>query len=61
MPEEPTMPDLVELIRRNVEAFVEARNAWVTTWDGGKIVRTTMYTDLDEGRAAAERLAHERG
>jgi len=55
------MPDLVELIRRNVEAFVEARNAWVTTWDGGKIVRTTMYTDLDEGRAAAERLAHERG
>ena len=55
------MPDLVELIRRNVEALVEARNGWVTTWDGGKIVRTTMYTDLDEGRAAAERLAHERG
>jgi hypothetical protein len=30
-------------------------------WEDGKIVRTTNYSDVDEGRAAAERLAEERG
>jgi ketosteroid isomerase-like protein len=40
---------------------VEARNAWVSIWDGGKIVRNTLYTDIGEARAAAKRLAEERG
>jgi ketosteroid isomerase-like protein len=42
-------------------AHVEARNAWVTTWDDGKAVRITVFTDIDEGCAAAERLAEETG
>jgi hypothetical protein len=35
----------------------------VTLWVDGVIVRNTIYpeTDIDEARAAAERLAHERG
>jgi hypothetical protein len=43
------------------EAHVEARNARVTIWDDGKVVRQTLYTDVDEARADAERLAEERG
>jgi uncharacterized protein (TIGR02246 family) len=42
-------------------ALVVARNAWVMTWQDGKVRQATMYPDLDEGRAAAERLAEERG
>jgi ketosteroid isomerase-like protein len=42
------------------DAVVEARNPWVFTWEGGRIVRTTMFPDIDEARAAAERLAEER-
>jgi hypothetical protein len=30
-------------------------------WEDGLIVRVTNYTDIDEARAAAERLAEERG
>jgi ketosteroid isomerase-like protein len=40
---------------------VQLRYAAVNMWEDGKIVRTTNYTDIDEGRAAAERLAKERG
>jgi len=29
--------------------------------EDGKIARITNYTDIDEARAAAERLAEERG
>jgi hypothetical protein len=29
-------------------------------WEDGKIVRMTNYRDIDEARAAAERLAEER-
>jgi hypothetical protein len=29
-------------------------------WVEGMIVRTTVYADIDEARAAAERLAQER-
>jgi hypothetical protein len=29
-------------------------------WSGGLIVRNTTYTEVDEARAAAERLAKER-
>jgi ketosteroid isomerase-like protein len=40
---------------------VEARVAAVVVWDDGKVVRNTMYADIDMARAAAERLAEERG
>jgi ketosteroid isomerase-like protein len=40
---------------------IELRYASVTEWEDGKIVRITNYTDIDEARAAAERLAEERG
>jgi hypothetical protein len=32
----------------------------VGVWEDGKIVRMTNYRDIDEARAAAERLAEER-
>ena len=41
--------------------WVETRFASVVTWVGALIERTTFYTDIDEARAAAERLAQERG
>ena len=41
--------------------FVEQRAAWVTVWTDGLIERSAFYTDIDEARAAAERLAEERG
>ena len=40
---------------------VELRYAAVSEWEDGKIARITNYTDVDEARAAAERLAQERG
>jgi ketosteroid isomerase-like protein len=42
-------------------ARVQARAGWVYEWARGKIVRITTYMDIDEARAAAERLAEERG
>ena len=42
-------------------AHVQMRFASVTTWVDGLIERNTNYTDIDEGRVAAERLAEERG
>jgi len=33
----------------------------VTTWAHGLIERATYYADIDEARAAAERLGQERG
>ena len=39
---------------------IELRYASVTEWEDGKIARITNYTDIDEARAAAERLALER-
>ena len=41
--------------------FVEFRYASVSTWTDGIIERVTTYTDIDEARAAAKRLAEERG
>ena len=41
--------------------FAELRYAAVMTWADGLIERITFYTDIDEARAAAERLAEERG
>ena len=41
--------------------FVESRTARVTVWMNGLIERAAIYTDIDQARAAAERLAQERG
>jgi ketosteroid isomerase-like protein len=42
-------------------AQVTFRYATVTIWREGLIARQTNYTDVDEARAAAQRLAEERG
>ncbi len=42
-------------------AEVPFRFASVTIWREGRVERQTNYTDIDEARAAAERLADERG
>jgi ketosteroid isomerase-like protein len=39
---------------------VEQQRGWVTLWVKGKIARIVIYLDIDEARAAAERLAGER-
>ena len=39
---------------------VRQREGWVYVLVGGLIARLTIY-ELDEGRAAADRLAEERG
>ena len=41
--------------------FVQLRYAEISVWAEAKIERSTTYTDIDEARAAAERLAQERG
>jgi hypothetical protein len=45
----------------NSTGRVQRREAYVLEWVGDMIRKTTVYTDIDEGRAAAERLAQERG
>jgi ketosteroid isomerase-like protein len=42
-------------------AFVQGRQGFVSLNDGYLITRITSYTDIDQARAAAERLAEERG
>jgi ketosteroid isomerase-like protein len=42
-------------------AFVETRIGVVAIWREGRVARVTSYQDFDEARAAAERLAQERG
>ena len=42
-------------------APIQAREAQVTEWKDGLVVRITVYIDIDEARAAAEGLAQERG
>jgi ketosteroid isomerase-like protein len=42
-------------------ASVQLRYASVIEWSGDLIVRNTTYPDIDEARAAAERLVEERG
>jgi ketosteroid isomerase-like protein len=39
---------------------VRVRLAVVSEWVEGAVVRTSVYTDIDEARATAERLAEER-
>jgi ketosteroid isomerase-like protein len=40
---------------------VELRFALVTAWTDGLVARIMTYTNIDEARAAGERLAKERG
>jgi hypothetical protein len=40
---------------------VATRGALVFEWTEGMIVRVIAYSDINEGRAAAERLAESRG
>jgi ketosteroid isomerase-like protein len=42
-------------------AYVELQSALVFAWADGMLARVTLYTDNDEARAAAQRLAEERG
>jgi ketosteroid isomerase-like protein len=41
--------------------WVHTRGASVNTWVDGLVERGTNYLDIDKARAAAERLAQERG
>jgi ketosteroid isomerase-like protein len=41
--------------------YVDAREAWIYEGADGMIVRVRTYRDIDEARAAAGRLAQERG
>jgi hypothetical protein len=43
------------------DRFVEVRHAYLTTWVDGLAVRNVVYDNIDEARAAAGRLAEERG
>jgi ketosteroid isomerase-like protein len=45
---------------RGSTRLVESRMASVSTWANGLVERNTTYLDIDEARAAAERLAQER-
>jgi ketosteroid isomerase-like protein len=40
---------------------VEQRSAWAMTWEHGLAVHVIAGMDIDKARAAAERLAEERG
>jgi ketosteroid isomerase-like protein len=46
---------------RGSAGWVHNRYAAVATWVDGLVERSTNYADVDEARAAAERLAEERG
>ena len=46
---------------RDSRARVQARHLQVFEWVRGQILRITGYPDINEARAAAERLAEERG
>jgi ketosteroid isomerase-like protein len=54
---------VVQLAHRGAasHAYVELHPALVFVWADGMLARVTLYTDTDEARAAAERLAEERG
>jgi ketosteroid isomerase-like protein len=46
---------------RDSAGRIQQRPAFVSEWVEGLIVRVAVYDDIDEARAAAERLAQERG
>jgi ketosteroid isomerase-like protein len=43
------------------DGHVQQRRGWVLLWVEGVISQATAYLDVDEARAAAERLAESRG
>jgi hypothetical protein len=43
------------------DGHIAQRRGWVFLWMRGLIERFAAYLDIDEARAAAERLAEERG
>ena len=43
-----------------IQGYVEMRDAWAHLWEKGLIVHATGYFDIDEARAAAQRLAESR-
>jgi ketosteroid isomerase-like protein len=43
------------------DSHVEQRRGWVYLWGDGMVERQTAYLDVDDARAAAERLAESRG
>jgi ketosteroid isomerase-like protein len=43
------------------DSHVQQRRGWVLLWVEGVISRATAYLDIDEARAAAERLVEARG
>ena len=45
---------------RGSSAWLDAHLAMVSTWADGLVRENLVYTDIDEARAAAERLAEER-
>jgi hypothetical protein len=46
---------------RDSTGWAQVRTGYVVTWRNGLVERVTNYSDIDEARAAAERLAEERG
>jgi hypothetical protein len=46
---------------RTPGGFIELPSSLVVVWDAGLLARVTLYPDSAEARAAAERLAQERG
>ncbi|MGH2864756.1 MAG: nuclear transport factor 2 family protein [Solirubrobacteraceae bacterium] len=46
---------------RGGSGLLERHYGFVATWRDGQIARAKNYLDIDEARAAAERLAKERG
>jgi ketosteroid isomerase-like protein len=46
---------------RGSTRWVHARVAFINAWADGLVQRTTVYEDIDQARAAAERFAEERG
>ena len=41
--------------------FIQLRHSYTLTWADGCVERNTVRADIEEARAAAERLAQERG
>jgi hypothetical protein len=52
---------LVQVAHRTAarRGYVELRSAPVFVWVDGMLAQVTLYTDIDEARAVAERLAEE--
>jgi hypothetical protein len=46
---------------RTPGGFIELPSSLVVVWDEGLVTLLTLYPDPDQARAAAERLAEERG